>query len=283
MSAAGSPSDGATRVPSLFSLSGRVAVVTGAGGGIGRALCRGLSQHGASVAAVDLQAEPLDALVAELSAAGNSAIRIVADLRDADAPARIVGAVDEAFGRLDVLVNNAGVNYKTPLEEAEVAAWAEMFQVNVTACFLLAREALTLQERNGLALSVVNTSSVAASSALGRGNAGFGASKAGLNELTRELAVEWAARNARVNAIEPCQVAGEAFDRLAESEAGRETISRMLAGIPAGRFVEPEELVGPVVFLASDAAAMVTGTVLPVDGGNRVLNPGGTIGAGASG
>ena len=135
-----------------------------------------------------------------------------------------------------------------------------------------------LQERRGLPLSVVNISSVAASSALGRGNAGFGASKAGLNELTRELAVEWATRSVRVNAIEPCQVAGDAFDRLGETDAGRATIESMLAGIPAGRFVEPEELVGPVVFLASDAATMVTGTVLPVDGGNRALNPGGTIG-----
>jgi NAD(P)-dependent dehydrogenase (short-subunit alcohol dehydrogenase family) len=282
MSAAGSISDGATPVPSLFSLDGRVALVTGAGGGIGRALCHGLRRHGAAIAAVDLHAEPLDELVADLSAAGGSAIPIVADLRDPGTPARVVRAVDDAYGRLDVLVNNAGVNYKTPLEEAEPEAWAEMFQVNVTACFLLAREALPLQERNGLSLSVVNTSSVAASSALGRGNAGFGASKAGLNELTRELAVEWAARNARVNAIEPCQVAGEAFDELARSDAGRETIGRMLAGIPAGRFVEPEELVGPVVFLASDAAVMVTGAVLPVDGGNRALNPGGTIGVGAS-
>ena len=283
MSGAGPTSDGGTLVPPLFSLAGRVAVVTGAGGGIGRALCRGLGRHGAAIAAVDLDAASLDELVADLSAAGGSAIAISADLRDPEAPARVVRTVDDTFGRLDVLINNAGINYKTPLEEAEAGAWAEMFQINVTACFLLAREALALQERNGLALSVVNTSSVAGSSALGRGNAGFGASKAGLNELTRELAVEWAARNARVNAIEPCQVAGDAFDQLAQSEAGRASIRRMLAGIPAGRFLEPEELVGPVVFLASDAAAMVTGVVLPVDGGNRALNPGGTIGAGAQG
>ncbi len=252
--------------------------MTGAAGGIGRALCRGLAHQGATIVAVDVRAEPLEALVGELVADGFVAIPVVADLREADAPVRIVRDVDAEFGRLDILVNNAGINNKSPLEEAGSAAWAEMFQVNVTACFLLAREALDLQERNGLPLSVVNVSSVAGSSALGRGNAGFGASKAGLNELTRELAVEWATRNARVNAIEPCQVAGEAFDRLAETSTGKATIESMLAGIPAGRFLQPEEIVGPVVFLASDAASMVTGVVLPVDGGNSALNPGGTIG-----
>src|SRR4051794_11297467 len=261
-----------------FSLSGRVAVVTGAAGGIGRVLCHGLARYGACVVAVDRRREPLDALVTELVASGVDAIPVVADLRDPEAPARVVAAADGAFGRVDVLVNNAGVNNKSRLEEAGVTAWAEMFQVNVAACFLLAGGALALQERHRLALSVVNVSSVAASSALGRGNAGFGASKAALNELTRELAVEWATRNARVNAIEPCQVAGESFDRLAETAAGREAIQSMLNGIPIGRFVEPEEIVGPVIFLASDAARMVTGAVLPVDGGNRALNPGGTVG-----
>jgi len=262
----------------FFSLSGRVSVVTGAAGGIGIALCHGLGLHGASVVAVDRRREPLEALVSDLAADGVAVVSVVADLREPEAPARVIAAADVAFGRVDVLVNNAGINNKSRLEDANLAAWLEMFQVNVTACFLLAREALALQERRGLALSVVNVSSVAASSALGRGNAGFGASKAALNQLTRELAVEWATRNARVNAIEPCQVAGEGFDRLAETAAGRAAIQSMLDGIPAGRFVQPEEIVGPVIFLASDAARMVTGAVLPVDGGNTAMNAGGTPG-----
>ncbi len=262
----------------LFDLSGRTALVTGACGGIGKALCFGLAQHGAKIIAVDRFLEPIEGLVDELSRADYRAIGLSGDLRDPLAPARIVRDAVDACERVDILVNNAGVNNKAQLEVTEADAWSEMFAVNVTACFLLSRATVAVQTGLGLLLSIVNISSVAGSSALGRGNAGFGASKAGLNELTRELAVEWAPRGVRVNAIQPSQVNGEAFQVLAETGAGRRLIDSMIRGIPAGRFLNAEELVGPVVFLASDASRMVTGAVLPVDGGNLALNAGGTIG-----
>ncbi|MDO8210324.1 SDR family NAD(P)-dependent oxidoreductase [Conexibacter sp. CPCC 206217] len=261
-----------------FDLSGRVALVTGACGGIGRALCHGLARHGAAVVAVDHPSQDPAALAAALADAGHRAVALTGDLADPQVPDRLVRAALDAFGRVDVLVNNAGVNNKAPLGENVPEAWHEMLAVNVLAAFLLARAAAAAQRAAGLGLSVVNVSSVAGSSALGRGNAGFGVSKAGLQELTRELAVEWASSGVRVNAVQPCQVDGPAFERLAETEDGRRLIAEMLRGIPIGRFAAPEELVGPVVFLASDASSMVTGTVIPVDGGNLALNPGGTIG-----
>jgi len=271
--------DGRALAERGFDLTGRVALVTGATGGIGRALCHGLARHGAAIVAVDHPATDAEAVAGELRAAGAEAVALHGDLADPAVPERLVADAVARLGRLDVLVNNAGVNNKAPLGENEPVAWHEMLAVNVLAAFLLARAAAAAQRERGLPLSVVNVSSVAGSSALGRGNAGFGVSKAGLQELTRELAVEWAAAGVRVNAVQPCQVDGPAFDRLAESEDGRALIADMLRGIPAGRFAAPEELVGPVVFLASDAASMVTGAVLPVDGGNLALNPGGTIGA----
>jgi NAD(P)-dependent dehydrogenase (short-subunit alcohol dehydrogenase family) len=262
----------------LFDLTGRVALVTGACGGIGRALSIGLGAHGASLFATDHPSQDIGQLCAELEAEGIPTAVCSEDLADPDAPARIVHRVIDEFGRIDVLVNNAGLNLKENLATVAHERWHEMSSVNLIAPFLLAREAMEAQTSRRLPLSVVNISSVAGTSALGRGNAGFGATKAGLNELTRELAVEWAAKCVRVNAIQPSQVAGPAFDRLGETDEGAAILSRMVAGIPLGRLIAAEELVGPVVFLASDAAAAVTGAVLPVDGGNLALNPGGTIG-----
>ena len=152
-----------------------------------------------------------------------------------------------------------------------------MITVNVTAAFVLARAVAVTRIRTQKPLSIINISSTGASSALGRGTAGFGASKAGLNELTRELAVEWAGFDIRVNAIQPCQVTTPAFEQLARTDDGAALIRRMIEGIPLGRFARADEIVGPVVFLASDASSMVTGSVIPVDGGNLALNAGGSL------
>jgi len=263
-------------VPS-FRLDGRVGLVTGACGAIGRAICHGLAGHGAKVVAVDHPSQDLGALVGELQAAGATVRSDRADLCDPEQVPGVVERAAEAFGSVDVLVNNAGINYKAPPDELSLDRWDEMWTVNVTAAFLLSRATMRLQVGLGRPLSIVNTSSIGGSSALGRGNVGFGASKAALNELTRELAIEWAPRNVRVNAVLPCQVETSAFDRLAESAGGRRVIAEMLRGIPLGRFARPEDIVGAVLFLASDAASMLTGALVPVDGGNLALNAGGTV------
>jgi len=263
-------------IPS-FDLTGRSALVTGACGPIGRAICHGLAGFGAAVAVVDHPVQDIAALVAELEAAGHRAMGYALDLVDAAAAPGAVDAALDAFGSLEILVNNAGVNLKCDLAASTIESWNEMWAVNVTSAFALARAAAAAQERSGGPLSIVNTSSIAAASALGRGNIGFSATKAALNALTRELAIEWGRRGIRVNAVQPCQVQIPGFDELGQSNAGRDTIARMVSGIPLGRFAVPDEIVGAVVFLASDAAAMVSGTVIPVDGGNLALNAGGTV------
>jgi NAD(P)-dependent dehydrogenase (short-subunit alcohol dehydrogenase family) len=264
-------------VPS-FDLSGRVALVTGACGPIGRAICHGLGHFGASVAVVDHPLQDVDGVVAELATRGVRAVGHQLDLVDSDALAGLLEVVVEELGSLDVLVNNAGINLKTDLDAATPKQWNEMWAVNVVAPFLLARGAATIQHATGRKLSVINTSSIAGSSALGRGNIGFSATKAALNQVTRELAVELAMKGVRVNAIQPCQVETPGFVHLAESPEGRATIANMVRGIPLGRMAKPEEMAGAVVFLASDAASMVSGVVIPVDGGSLALNAGGTIG-----
>lgn len=266
-------------VPSgkLFSLEGRKALVTGACGPIGRAICRGLADFGAAVAAVDHPSQDIASVVAQLEAFGSKVTSCVADFRDPRSVTSAVSTILSAFHSIDVLVNNAGINIKAPAEDLTSEAWDEMIGVNLTAPFLLAQAVARAQIAIGEPLSIINISSTAATSALGRGTCGFGVSKAGLNELTRELAIEWATYGIRVNAIQPCQVTTPAFNALAQTDEGAQLIQRMIAGIPLGRFAEPAEIVGPVLFLASDASSMVTGAVLPVDGGNLAFNAGGTL------
>jgi NAD(P)-dependent dehydrogenase (short-subunit alcohol dehydrogenase family) len=128
--------------------------------------------------------------------------------------------------------------------------------------------------------AVVNISSIAGSSAIGRGNFAYSVSKGGVNQLTKELAIEWATAKIRVNAIQPCSVNTPGWRRWVETEGEKARIlmARLLEGIPMGRVAEPEDIANAVHFLASDAAAMVTGTILPVDGGNLAFNAGGNLG-----
>ena len=149
--------------------------------------------------------------------------------------------------------------------------------MNLTGYFLCARAAGARMVPAGRGGSVINMSSITGSSALGRGNFAYSVSKGGVNQLTRELAVEWARHRIRVNAIQPAQFHNAAWDEMLADPSKRELVEHVVAGIPLGRFGEPVEMVGPVVFLASDAAAMVTGILLPVDGGNLALNAGGSV------
>ncbi len=125
--------------------------------------------------------------------------------------------------------------------------------------------------------SIVNVSSIASASSLGRGNLAYGASKSGVNQLTRELAVEWAHHGIRVNGIQPCQFLNAGWRGMVADPSKADLVQRVLSGIPIGRMGEPREIVGPVLFLVSDAASMVTGALLPVDGGNLALNPTGSL------
>jgi NAD(P)-dependent dehydrogenase (short-subunit alcohol dehydrogenase family) len=155
--------------------------------------------------------------------------------------------------------------------------WEDVLRTNLTGYFLFARAAGKRMIEQGGGGAIVNISSIAGASSLGRGNLAYGASKSGVNQLTRELAVEWAHHGIRVNAIQPSQFLNAGWRSMVADPARSALVQHVLAGIPMGRMGEPHEIVGPVLFLVSDAASMVTGVLLPVDGGNLALNPTGSL------
>lgn len=252
-----------TSVPADFDLTGRVAVVTGAGQGIGRAVAERLRAAGSTVVGLDLRGADIDCNVGDYDAVGAA-----------------IGTVVRDTGRLDVLVNNAALGSHTLPHELGVVEFESVLRVNVGGYFFASRAAFETMRGRGQGC-IVNISSTAGSSALGRGNFVYSISKAAVEQMTRELAVEWAASGVRVNAIAPCQVRTPGFaPLLADSSLdGGDVGARMLRGIPMGRLAEPAEIAAAVHFLASDAAGFVTGVVVPVDGGNLALNAGGTVGS----
>jgi NAD(P)-dependent dehydrogenase (short-subunit alcohol dehydrogenase family) len=258
-------------------LDDRIAIITGAAGLIGSALTRGFAGNGAHVIMVDLDGEGLARLAEDIAAPTNY---VECDVTDAEAVDRMVTAVIERFGRIDVLINNAGGNRRRLPHEVTMADWTAVTELNLTSCFLMSQRVgrHMLAARGG---SIINISSTCGCSAMGRGNFVFSVSKAGLNHLTRELAVEWGASGVRVNAIAPSQVDSPTMrEWMAEPGPDGRTIGdTFLGGVPLGRLVRAEDLVGPALFLASDASSMVSGTVLPVDGGNLTANIAGTIGS----
>jgi NAD(P)-dependent dehydrogenase (short-subunit alcohol dehydrogenase family) len=260
----------------MFDIADRVAVVTGAGGGLGTAICAGLARHGADVALLDIDAETLRASAAGVEDAGRRALALACDASDEAEIARAFAAVDETFGKVDILINLAYIPLFGKPEELSLADWEKAFSINATSYFLAAREAGRRMIAQGHGGAIVNMCSIGGTSAIGRGSYPYSIAKGGIVMMTKELAVEWARYQIRVNAIQPCQFLTPGLrHRLDNPELGH-IKEKFLSGIPLDRLGEPHEMVGPVVFLVSDAAAMVTGVLLPVDGGNLALNAGGT-------
>jgi NAD(P)-dependent dehydrogenase (short-subunit alcohol dehydrogenase family) len=264
--------------PDLFRLADRVALVTGAGGPFGRSMSLALSRAGAALFVTDVNEATLQGTVDQVRSAGGRCESGVGDVSTPDGIDVVMEAFDAAFDRLDVLVNNAGINPRQGRpEDYKVDVWHHVIDTNLTAYLLFAQAAFRRMTARGEGGSIVNVSSIAGASALGRGNLGFGVSKAGVEQLTRELAVEWATSGVRVNAIRPCQFVNDGLQAMIDDPTKRPMVDRMIAGIPLGRMGQPDEIAGPVLFLASPASSMVTGVILPVDGGNRALNPGGSV------
>lgn len=241
-------------------LGGKVALVTGGSRGIGAACCRVLAEAGAGVV-VGYRREKAtaEALCRELSGAGARAVAAAAELESPKGARSLVSACEEAFGRLDALVNNAGIWKEASLESMTDSEWRETLGINLDGVFRLTREALPLLRRSGG--SIVNVSSTAGQ----RGEAHhshYAASKGALIAWTKSLAVELAP-SIRVNSVAPGWVVTD-MTREALQEVGEE-----LAGaIPLGRPATPEEIAGPVLFLVSELAAHVTGEILNVNGGS---------------
>jgi NAD(P)-dependent dehydrogenase (short-subunit alcohol dehydrogenase family) len=247
-----------------FRLDGRVAVVTGASSGLGVALAEGLAGAGAGVVLAARRADRLEALAKGLEARGCAALAVPADVAREDDVDRLVAATLEHFGRVDVLVNNAGITKILPAESEPLAEFRETLDVNLIGAFLCAQRFGRVMIAAGRG-SIVNVASVLGLVAAGQiPQAAYCASKGGLVNMTRELAAQWARRGVRVNALAPGWFPSE---MTADMFADDRSLKWMRARTPMGRGGEPGEIVGPLLFLASDASTFVTGQVVAVDGG----------------
>ncbi|MEU0302917.1 SDR family oxidoreductase [Streptomyces sp. NPDC006175] len=246
-----------------FDLTGRVVWVTGAGKGLGRAMAVALSRAGARVAVSSRTADDLDGLAAELEADGGLIDVHPLSVADPDAVRTTADAVVERAGRLDGLVNCAGISPDfTRSEQLDDATWSRILDVNLSGTFYCCREAgrIMLGQGGG---SIVNVSSVHATAGFGR-LAAYSASKGAVEALTRTLAVEWAERGVRVNTLAPGYFDTELSKPLMSNNTWAE---RVKSAIPMARTGDPDELSGAVVFLMSDASRYTTGSTLTVDGG----------------
>lgn len=243
-----------------FSLQGRVAVVTGGASGIGRAIVHAFAAKGATVVVVD-RAVP-DAASSE--ADDGSVATLVCDVTDPSSVDGVVEEVRRRFGRIDVLVNSAGVALLGPAEEFPLEEWDRTLSVNLTGAFVMSQRVGQLMLGQGTG-AVISLASQAASVALS-GHVAYCASKAGLLGMTRVLALEWAGRGVTVNTISPTVVLTP-LGRAAWDNPKGEALK---AQIPTGRFALPEEIAAAAVFLASDAARMVNGADLVIDGGYSI-------------
>jgi NAD(P)-dependent dehydrogenase (short-subunit alcohol dehydrogenase family) len=261
----------------LFDLTGRVAVVTGAGGGLGTAICAGLAAHGADVALLDVNGEALRDSTAGVERTSRRALALETDVSDEDAAEQAFAEIDRTFGKVDILVNLAFTPIFGPPHELSLADWERALRINLTSYFLCAQQSARRMIAQGKGGTIMNMCSIAGTSAVGRGNFPYSVGKGGIVMLTKEMAIEWARYRIRVNAIQPCQFMTPGLKvRLENPELGPGIRAKFLSGIPLDRIGEPEEMVGPVLFLVSDASSMVTGVLLPVDGGNLAFNAGGT-------
>jgi NAD(P)-dependent dehydrogenase (short-subunit alcohol dehydrogenase family) len=248
-------------------LAGKVAIVTGASKGIGAAIAARFAAEGAQVALCARTAAAVDAVAAEIRAAGGQASATALDVGDHAALAAFVQSTIATHGRLDVVVNNAPSVTYAALTDMDVAAFRRDFHVNVDSTFVTTREALPTMYAQGSG-SIINIASVNALLALGN-MAAYGAAKAALVHFTRQIAVEAAGRGVRANAIAPgvintpATTAGFAGPYAAWGE-------KIAAAVPMGRFGEPAEVAALALFLASDEASYVTGTCIAIDGGKSV-------------
>ena len=237
----------------------RVALVTGASGGIGEAICRRLAGDGCDVVLTDRRLEALEVNAAAVRDLGTDSLVALADVRDAEAVTHVVEAALDKFGRLDILVNNAGVTRDSLLLRMSDAQWDEVIDVDLGAAFLFMRAASRQMVRQRWGRIISMSSVVGVVGNVGQCN--YAAAKAGLFGLTRSAAKELAGRNITVNAVAPGFVDTAMIGPL------RDRLEAMLERIPLGRLGQPEDVAGVVGWLASEAAAYVTGQVIVVDGG----------------
>ncbi|PFG65434.1 NAD(P)-dependent dehydrogenase (short-subunit alcohol dehydrogenase family) [Propionibacteriaceae bacterium ES.041] len=242
-----------------FALTDKIVLVTGAGSGIGAAIATAVASRGATVAAVDLDE---NRAIATADALGGESAAWAADVSDPVAVERTVAAILERYGRIDVLINSAGVAVLAPAEELSLDQWDITMRVNLTGSFLMSQAVGRSMIEHGTGGRIIGLASQAATVALPE-HVAYCASKAGLLGMTRTLALEWGKHQITVNTISPTVVLTELGRKAWDNPKGEAHKKE----IPVGRFAEPDEIAAAAIFLASDASAMINGTDLVVDGG----------------
>ena len=258
----------------LFDLTGRVALVTGAAQGLGRAMALALAEAGADVMLVDRNEEGANQTADTAREAGRRAVVARCDVSNPTEIRELFIKLDAEFGRIDVLGNVAGDGILAPPEEISLEQVQQVLFNLVIGRFIACQEAGRRMLAAGRG-SIINIGSLASITALGRGHIAYSMAMGAVAQMTRELSTEWSSAGVRVNAILPAQVVNPGLE--ARMAADPNLKNTYLRGIPTGRLGHPDDIRGLSVFLASDSSSWITGALIPMDGGNLALNGGGSV------
>ena len=260
---------------SMFDLSDRVALVTGAASGMGRAASLALAEAGANVVLADLNEAGAQTVAAEIESLGRKALPVACDISNPEPIRAMWRRVDDEFGRIDFVANIAGEAVRKKPEDISLDEVEWTWRNLVYGRFCMCQEAGRRMLAAGKG-SIVNLGSLASITALGRGHIAYSMAMGAVVQMTRELSTEWSGRGVRVNSILPAQVLNPGLQQRIDADPRIK--DRFLSGIPAGRFGKSDDIKGLVVFLASDASSWITGAIIPMDGGNLAMNAGGSVG-----
>ena len=264
-----------TKNSGMFDLTGRVALVSGAASGLGKATALAVAEAGADVVLADIDEDGMRTVAGEIESLRRRALPRVCDISEPEQICSMFERIDEEFGRIDFVANIAGETVRKKPEDISLDevewTWRNLVYGRFCSCQQAGRRMLAAGKG-----SIVNLGSLASVTAMGRGHIAYSMAMGAVVQMTRELSTEWSGRGVRVNSILPAQVLNPGL--RARIDADPRIRDRFLSGLPAGRFGTPEDIKGLAVFLASDASSWITGALIPMGGGNLAMNAGGSVG-----